>query len=54
MVPAAVWSAERGDDIALDSGGLRVVAACGVLAANFALFLLPPLVGALTLMGLIG
>ena len=51
--PAAGWSVERSRKD--DSGivDVRVPAGYCLLAANFALLLLPPVVGALVLLGLI-
>ena len=51
--PAAGWSGERSRED--DSGivDLRVLAGYCLLAANFALLMLPPAVGALVLLGLI-
>lgn len=51
MVPAAVWSVGRRESATLESDRGRLLAGFGVLAANFALFLLPPVVGVLALLG---
>jgi hypothetical protein len=51
--PAGVWSLDRADELVLDSGGLRLLATYAVLAANFALLLVPPAVASLALLGVI-
>jgi hypothetical protein len=48
-----VWSLDRADELVLDSGGLRLLATYAVLAANFALLLVPPAVASLALLGVI-
>jgi hypothetical protein len=51
MAPAEVWSLDRAAEPVLDAERLRLLAVVAVLAANFALVMLPPAVAALALLG---